>query len=889
MALVLKDRVQETTTTTGTGVITLDGATTGFQAFSAVGSGNDTYYTITDGTNWEVGVGMYANVPSPALSLDFSAVTTLPAGITFTRATDGTYFDSSGLLQTAGSDVARFDHRLESGVWVNKGLLIEESRTNIMQRSEVFNDAYYTKSNATVTADATAAPTGSISADRIVENTTNATHFFYRDFSLNATSQVYSLSIFVKANQRFRFALQFSSNVSPSPGGRLVGNLNNETFSAFPIGTGATLVNSFSQKLADGWYRVGFSVLTGVNQTHRAQFNIYNDAGASTYAGSTANGIYAWGMQLEAGNFGTSYIHTPSTANVTRNADVVSMTSTDFSSWFNQPEGTMFTQYDFTGLSSANYAWDITQNGTTNERHVLTAINTDVTSRVAVVDGNVTQAILLSPDPATTPAANTTYRHAYAYKVNDFAATLDGRIPTIDTAGTVPAPNRIELGQDRNNLGVNSLNGHLAKFYYWNTRLSNGTLQFLSGTGTLSSGNYLWRTNPVSSSNSNALVNWGAGTKTVFSPLPAQATLGSAATADNSSIGTNQYAWANFKKALDQGVVGGVAYSDENTNGIVSTYSLVSTSTAINHVGGVLAPNGDVHFIPYNNVRGQKLSAAGVVSTYSLVYTVANAYGGGVLAGNGDIHFVPTQAARGQKVSASGVVSTYSLVYTTNTAYFGGVLAPNGDIHFVPTQAARGQKVSAAGVVSTYSLVYTTGTGGGYLGGCLAPNGDIHFIPRNAPVGQKISAAGVVSTYSLVYTTSDAYRGGVLSPNGDIHFIPFNAAVGQKISAAGVVSTYALAATFSAGGYNSGVLAPNGDIHFIPANATVGQRISVNGTPYTYSLVYTIASGFGGGILRPDGSIVFAPQTAAVGQIISTNPGSPLGLEECLSSYLNKF
>ena len=59
MALVLKDRVKETTTTAGTGTYTLAGAEAGFQAFSAVGDGNTTYYACTDGTEWEVGIGTY--------------------------------------------------------------------------------------------------------------------------------------------------------------------------------------------------------------------------------------------------------------------------------------------------------------------------------------------------------------------------------------------------------------------------------------------------------------------------------------------------------------------------------------------------------------------------------------------------------------------------------------------------------------------------------------------------------------------------------------------------------------------------------------------------------------------------------------------------------------
>jgi len=61
MALVVKDRVKSSTTTTGTGTITLGAAAAGFQAFSVIGDGNTTYYTIVDTTTgaWEVGIGTY--------------------------------------------------------------------------------------------------------------------------------------------------------------------------------------------------------------------------------------------------------------------------------------------------------------------------------------------------------------------------------------------------------------------------------------------------------------------------------------------------------------------------------------------------------------------------------------------------------------------------------------------------------------------------------------------------------------------------------------------------------------------------------------------------------------------------------------------------------------
>jgi hypothetical protein len=71
MALVLKDRVRESTTTSGTGTLTLDGAVGGFQGFSVIGNGNTTYYAIVDVTTgaWEVGVGTYTS-SGPTLSRD---------------------------------------------------------------------------------------------------------------------------------------------------------------------------------------------------------------------------------------------------------------------------------------------------------------------------------------------------------------------------------------------------------------------------------------------------------------------------------------------------------------------------------------------------------------------------------------------------------------------------------------------------------------------------------------------------------------------------------------------------------------------------------------------------------------------------------------------------
>jgi hypothetical protein len=63
MALVIADRVKETTTTAGTGTVTLLGASTGFQSFAVIGNTNTTYYAIAaqSGNEWEVGIGTYTS------------------------------------------------------------------------------------------------------------------------------------------------------------------------------------------------------------------------------------------------------------------------------------------------------------------------------------------------------------------------------------------------------------------------------------------------------------------------------------------------------------------------------------------------------------------------------------------------------------------------------------------------------------------------------------------------------------------------------------------------------------------------------------------------------------------------------------------------------------
>ena len=118
MALILGDRVKETTTVTGAGTATLLGATTGFQSFAAVGDGNTTYYCIADqtGANWEVGIGTYTSAGTTISrttvlsSSNANALVVFTAGVKDVFVTypseKGVWYDTSGSVLFTGTTTA---------------------------------------------------------------------------------------------------------------------------------------------------------------------------------------------------------------------------------------------------------------------------------------------------------------------------------------------------------------------------------------------------------------------------------------------------------------------------------------------------------------------------------------------------------------------------------------------------------------------------------------------------------------------------------------------------------------------------------------------------------------------------------------------------------------
>ena len=348
--------------------------------------------------------------------------------VTFTRAGSGTYTDSAGVLQTAGTDAPRFDHNPTTGE--SLGLLVEEARTNLCLYSQAISTAPWAANGTeTCVANTLIDPAGALNAFKINLEASSFSRWQQPITVVNGTT--YTLSAWVRSTTsttlfRLRFAGGFTSS-----------DLTATTT----------------------WQRFTYTLTAGTT----AGFFAFNSP--STGA---ATEIHVYGAQLEAGAFPTSYIPT-TTAAATRSADVPSVTGANFSSWYNQTEGTVFSDaaVSYTVPGSAFPVVVGLGDGTASNK----IVNGYLTSAVAgfeVSAGGVGQAgIYLS-----TASANR--KLASCYRLNDFAASVNGGTVGTDTSGTVPTVDRLGINAVT---GYNALNGTIRRLTYWGQRLPNNILQ----------------------------------------------------------------------------------------------------------------------------------------------------------------------------------------------------------------------------------------------------------------------------------------------------------------------------------------------------------------------------------------------------------------------------
>jgi hypothetical protein len=400
---------------------------------------------------------------APSLSLDFAAEKTLDPRVTFTRASTGTFTNAAGVLSTAAIDVPRFDHNPATGE--SLGLLIEEQRTNLVLRSEEFDNVYWVKTNSSIAVNTITAPDNTLTADKLVENTAASNHLFFVG-GVSSTATAFTASVYAKAGERDRFLLQARNERSPSGGAQVIFNLTTQTITVvgFGDGTGTAQIES----VGNGWFRCTLSV-TVVTAGTTLVFALFlvNAANTANYTGDGTSGIYIWGAQLEAGAFVTSYIQTVA-SQVTRSADFAVLTGTNFSSWYRADEGTLYAEIIPRALVPASGV-QVNDNTTDNQIRLATA---SVTDQGTVTVSAATQATL----DGGTPTVNTNQKLALGYKVDDFALALNAGTVATDTSGAVPTVTQLQIGAEITTAG--SL--LVKKFAYYPRRLTNTQLQALT-------------------------------------------------------------------------------------------------------------------------------------------------------------------------------------------------------------------------------------------------------------------------------------------------------------------------------------------------------------------------------------------------------------------------
>jgi len=441
------------------------------QVYRRMITGAGTTDPSQDAVNWRVVNGLtsemivlpFNNLPSmrPSLSLDFANNQIVDPRITFTRASTATRTNSKGLIEAAASGVPRIDYDAVTGAC--KGLLIEEQRVNLLTYSEQFDNAAWIKNQVTVAANATIAPDGATTADKLVESVANSTHSVYQGGVGVVSGTTYTYAVFVKAAERTKFEISFNSNSSAFADSQASFDLVAVTSSS------ANTLSHGIRSVGNGWY------LCWATEAATASVNCVIElrvvAATTIYTGDGVSCLSIWGAQLEAGVFPTSYIPTVA-SQVTRAADVASMTGANFSSWYRQDEGSFVAETLLARQAAIAGTRQYTVSDGATSSIGSFYRGSGATGATVLVSG-VTQTDLA---PTGVIAANTPAKVALAYKVNDFAASGNGAATLTDTSGTIPILDRLHLGTD---LG-NYLNGHVRSLTYYPKRLTNAELQSLS-------------------------------------------------------------------------------------------------------------------------------------------------------------------------------------------------------------------------------------------------------------------------------------------------------------------------------------------------------------------------------------------------------------------------
>jgi hypothetical protein len=336
------------------------------------------------------------------------------------------------------------------------------TRTNLVLRSEEFNDASWAKVGSTVTANTGTAPDGATTADLLTRTTTGVS-YATQTFTKAASAIQYTFTVFAKQSVGNFCALRVQGTYPSRVD--VVFNLSSAT-----ISTAAAVFGSFTgpsasiTPYANGWYRLTVTATSDATTALQPVVS-FNSNGAvvdGTDSVSTSAGLL-WGAQLETGSTATAYIPTTTAA-----------VSVFESSFYNQTEGSVFTNYrcfantaypDVFNISDGTNANRQQQfidgsNGFTTFRELVSSTQQGIASQVSTINSEI--------------------KSVGAYSSIGLVFTLNGLNPSTNANVTHPTGlNKLSIGSSATGI-TNYFNGTIKRLTYWPTRLSNTTLQAIT-------------------------------------------------------------------------------------------------------------------------------------------------------------------------------------------------------------------------------------------------------------------------------------------------------------------------------------------------------------------------------------------------------------------------
>lgn len=400
---------------------------------------------------------------TPNTQFDFLSGTLDPR-ITFSRAdATATRVNAIGLVEIVAADTPRFDYNPAN--LSAEGLLIEPQSTNLVKYSSNFDNEVWVKIRATITTAATVSPDGAANAQKLVETATSGTHLIAignAQISGVTVGQQFTFSTYLKAGERTRAQLFLINDASTFGAlGNIIFDLSNGTIVST---TNPQVFISWSIHAAgNGWYRIQatsapvIAASTFTASTNFFAVRLVSSGTTTSYLGDGTSGLFEWGAQLELADSATSYIPTEA-ASVTRNADVATITGTNFSDWWQAGKGGAQVQ----AISSTVFGIrPLVQYDDGTADNIIALRGNAANPELQIVDGGAPQVQL----DAGTIVANTPYSLTGWWQTNDCKARKDsGAVVTDDTA-SIPTVTQARLGSD----GTNYLNGHLVTVNYYDS------------------------------------------------------------------------------------------------------------------------------------------------------------------------------------------------------------------------------------------------------------------------------------------------------------------------------------------------------------------------------------------------------------------------------------